>query len=337
MALIYAGIDEAGYGPRLGPLCVGLSVFRVRDWAIGDPAPDLWALLWRAVTNQRGRDARGRIAIADSKALKLANGGATRHPLTYLERGVLSMLGAIGGEIAASDDALFGALGVRLGGAMGERPGALRGGGGSYPWYEHARTELPLGSGVESLRLDVSMLRGALSEAGVEVLELRCACVCEREFNDALRAGGKGGVVLDRVERHIAHADAIARARGEPLRVVCDRLGGRLRCEGAVSGALSADVRVLEESERCSRYEVGDRAGVQFLPGGESRHLPIALASMIAKFVRELAMIRFNRYWASRRPGVRATAGYWQDANRWLDEMRGTLDASEREALVRRA
>lgn len=331
MALIYAGIDEAGYGPRLGPLCVAMSVFRVHDWAVGEPAPDLWTLLARAIANTRGRDARGRIPIADSKALKLANSCATRHPLTHLERGVLAFHGAIEGNLIRDDDALFAALGVGL----HDRP--VGSSDGSYPWYAHDRTTLPMGNDPESLRLDAAMLRSSFHDAGVEILELRCACVCEREFNEALRVAGKGGIVLGCVERHIAHAGAVARLHAEPLRVVCDRLGGRIRCGAMVSRALASDVTILEESERCSRYEIGDRVGVQFLPGGESRHMPIALASMIAKFVRELAMIRFNRYWSARCPEVKPTAGYWQDANRWLHDMRDALDAGERDALVRRA
>ena len=40
-----AGIDEAGYGPLLGPLCVGVSVFHVEQWGEGEAAPNLWKLL----------------------------------------------------------------------------------------------------------------------------------------------------------------------------------------------------------------------------------------------------------------------------------------------------
>ena len=46
--LIYAGIDEAGYGPMLGPLCVGSSVFVMESHEDDGRVPDLWKHLDRA-------------------------------------------------------------------------------------------------------------------------------------------------------------------------------------------------------------------------------------------------------------------------------------------------
>ena len=45
--LFYAGIDEAGYGPMLGPLCVGMSAFLLErhDSSQQTHPPDLWAIL----------------------------------------------------------------------------------------------------------------------------------------------------------------------------------------------------------------------------------------------------------------------------------------------------
>ncbi|MCH8212384.1 MAG: ribonuclease HII, partial [Planctomycetes bacterium] len=39
--LVYAGIDEAGYGPMLGPLCLGCTVFVLKDYDPCQGAPDL--------------------------------------------------------------------------------------------------------------------------------------------------------------------------------------------------------------------------------------------------------------------------------------------------------
>ena len=39
--LYYAGIDEAGYGPMLGPLCIGSTLFKVKDCEPAAGAPDL--------------------------------------------------------------------------------------------------------------------------------------------------------------------------------------------------------------------------------------------------------------------------------------------------------
>ncbi len=317
MSLIYAGIDEAGYGPRLGPLCVALCVLRIEQWHPGDPPPNLWRTLARAVC-RKPNDKRKRIPIADSKALKLPN-GAARHPLTHLERAVLASLD----PIPADDAELLSSLGAELTRA---------------PWYDAEPTPLPLANTPESIRLDALQLRRAMDSAGVEVLSLACACIDESAFNQRVRdTGTKAAVVLDQVRTHIARCADEAARRGEALRVVCDRLGGRTHCRTMVAEALAEHVEAVEESARCSRYLAGTHAGVLFVPEAENTHLPVALASMTAKLVRELAMMRFNHYWSRRCPGIRPTAGYWKDASRWLEEMAPLLDDEERRSLVRLA
>jgi len=122
--------------------------------------------------------------------------------------------------------------------------------------------------------------------------------------------------------------------------------------EAAVRG-LGFEVETLEETDRCSRYAVQKTESeaqarspepdnpcsihIQFRPEAEEAHLPVALASMTAKLVRELAMARFNRYWCDRIPGLKPTAGYVQDARRWLVDVEGVLCDDEREAMVRKA
>ncbi len=48
-------------------------------------------------------------------------------------------------------------------------------------------------------------------------------------------------------------------------------------------------------------------------------------------------MMRFNRYWASRQAELKPTAGYVQDARRWLGDVQGTMTPEERKAMVRLA
>lgn len=77
---------------------------------------------------------------------------------------------------------------------------------------------------------------------------------------------------------------------------------------------------------------------VIFEVDADSRHFPVALASMTAKLVRELAMMRFNRYWGDRLAEIKPTAGYRTDARRWLEDARrlGAPD-DELSAMCRQA
>jgi hypothetical protein len=327
MSLVVIGIDEAGYGPMLGPLCVGMAAFAVPD-ALPD-APDLWKLLKQAVC-RKAPDRRRRIAVADSKHLKRGSVHDGPEALAHLERALLAFLRTADFQ-AASDDDLLTRLGAQFGG---------------HAWYSGDGIALPLSTSAGALGVDGNVLRSAMSGAGVELLDLRCLAVGESAFNHIVRQhGSKGECTISAIGRH--WRDAITRwaGGGRQLRIVCDRLGGRTRYRDVIARELAEletgyIVSALEEGAASSRYHIDFGAhGVElmFMPEAESAHLPVALASIAAKFVRELAMMRFNRYWCRLVPDVRPTAGYYGDARRWLDDMGDRLTAADREALVRLA
>lgn len=318
MALIYAGIDEAGYGPLLGPLCVGLAVFRVQDWSPGDRPPDLWDLLASGVA-RTANDRKGRVAIADSKKLKLPNSSKTRHPLVHLERGVLAGLSAAGSH-PQSDTELFASLRAQL---------------GDQPWYAGAARPVPVGSSADAIAIASNVLAGALARSGVELLELGCIIINESRFNEIVRTTGtKARATLEGVGEHL-RCVRDRWAEQDSVRIVCDRLGGRLGYAGVLERELGVDeVTVIEQSPRVCRYDAGG-LGILFQPEAEIAHLPVALASMIAKLVRELAMARLNDYWCARMPELKPTAGYTQDARRWLADTAGILTETDRAAMIR--
>ncbi|MHC5022994.1 MAG: hypothetical protein ACYTGG_03645 [Planctomycetota bacterium] len=320
--LLYAGIDEAGYGPMFGPLCVAACVFEVSNHDAAAGAPNLWTRLERVVCRSR-RDAPKKIAVDDSKHLKGPPDGK-QHPLLHLERGVLafgSALGAIPGDDAG--------LLARLGAAVPD-----------VPWYD-STTDLPLGTAAARLGIDASRLRRAMREAGVALRSLRCVAIDAGPFNTQIdRTGSKAAVNLSTALRLV---DEIwPRDSTEEPHVVIDRHGGRVFYREDLQQAWpEAQIRILNESEAISRYrlERAERAlTVSFVREAEARHLPVALASMTAKYVRELLMLRLNRFFTGHLPELKPTAGYVQDGRRYLQEIGPVMQrlGFERSSLVRR-
>jgi hypothetical protein len=300
-----------------------MSLFRIQSWQPGDPAPDLWDLLSKAICKKPGDRAK-RIPIADSKALKLPNDSTTRHPLLHLERGALAFLRSLASP--GNDHDLF----AYLGAAPDDRP-----------WYASLPTDLPIANSPGDLAIAASCIAAAMETAGVELLDMRCLMVPESTFNQVVRdTGTKAEATALALGHHLRRIVAAATdpARTDPapcLRIVCDQLGGRTQYEGLLARELSCSVAPLAESGERSRYQIAPDSIVQFMPEAESAHLPVALASMVAKFVRELAMMRFNRYWCGRCPELKPTAGYSTDARRWLTDMAQVLAPEERAAMVR--
>ncbi len=346
MSTVLAGIDEAGYGPTLGPLAVGLAVLEVTgvEGAEGG-VPDLWRSLEAGVCREAGRggtrDRQGRVAIADSKRLKLPNSSGAAHPLVNLERGVLSMLAAMGdgGHSPTTDDELFAMLG-------GSLPAHIA--------YSGPALALPIGNPPGEIAISANVVRKACVGAGVRVLAMRCRMIGEGQFNAIIeRTRNKSETTALAVGEHLRAVIRGFSAGEQPdrprqrLGIVCDRLGGRTSYDRMLSRELPGmSVTTVDETEERSRYVVtdgaGSRAGVSFMVEGEKHHMAVALASMIAKYCRELAMIRFNRFFAVQHRDltgieIRPTAGYALDARRWLSEIGETLTARDRDELVRRA
>ena len=240
--------------------------------------------------------------------------------MAEIERGVLALLGVHNAEcdLPATDSALLEALG-----AESLEPRA--------PWYRGERT-LPLACDPGRLAVGRAMVSRACRSAGITSHRLRCLTADAAEINEVARLGVvKSSVTWGLVVRHIhelrqAHPDSA-------IRVAIDRQGGRQRYHEDLLREFPSDrLTILREDNNESAYRLDGLRGrllVSFTVQGEQHHLPIALASMTAKYSRELWMARLNGWFAQRIQGVRPTAGYVQDGRRFLASVRPTLEAEE--------
>src|SRR6185369_7905131 len=148
-----------------------------------------------------------------------------------------------------------------------------------------------------------NILARALDGAGVGMEGFHCGTVCERAFNDCVASTGtKAAVTLGVITEHLrtiwTRWGFEDRSCAGGPRVICDRQGGRTRYADFLGGVFpGARIEVLEEIPARSRYNVTGRTDLDrvddppraltiwFMPEAESQHLPVALASMLAKLV----------------------------------------------------
>jgi len=299
---IQIGIDEAGLGPNLGPYVVTATIWEVPD---AQPRMDLWSTLARIITNNPVKG-DSRLHLGDSKSIFQPGRG-----LAALERGVLTSLALCLDSLPATDRQLR----ERLTGGQHEL--------GSEPWY--AAEDLDLPGDCLPVEITAQLVRCApvLVEEGIRLLDIRSAIVEPERFNTLIDVHQNKAEALSHVS--LALLKYAAQLAGEqPTIAWCDKHGGRNRYDGLLSDCLdNAFVFRVRESAELSVYRIG-QLEVQFLPRAES-FLPVALASMVSKYIRELAMRRFNLFWQTRLPGLKPTQGYPVDARRFQAEISAEL------------
>jgi hypothetical protein len=200
------------------------------------------------------------------------------------------------------------------------------------PWYGGAAPPLPLYASRDEVEGAARVLGARLAAAGVSFLGFAADVVPEARLNAELtRTPNKADVlfghssgVLDRL--------LTRRRAGEAAGAALDRHGGRRFYLPPISARWPGRFAwALEETPELSRYRVqlGDaEAEFRWCVGGDARHVEISLASMLAKYLREVFMGLWNGYFAAVCPGVPRTAGYATDARRWLDDTRAARSSA---------
>ncbi|MCY2929092.1 MAG: hypothetical protein NTV86_06280 [Planctomycetota bacterium] len=303
-----AGIDEAGFGPVLGPLVVSTACFDVPDDHAGEC---LWKLLRTCVARTPGRRRGGSVVVADSKTVydrKKADG------LQHLERGVLGML--------ATRDRRPSNLGELLACLAPEAPAQAK----QEPWHADCTAPVPACISPTDLALASNVLAAGLAGEGVQLAAMRAQCLFVPAYNRLVQATrNKSTTLLDTTCRLLAYLWGKHPGAGQTMRIYVDRQGGRQHYRPTLQRTFEAfDVAVTEETETRSSYRLaseGKVVEIHFTVGGEDDNLLVALASMMSKYLRELLMAGFNRFWASHVPGLAPTAGYYVDGLRFHREI----------------
>jgi len=163
---VVAGIDEAGYGPLMGPLVVSAVVFRVPDGA------DLWRLV----------SGGSLVRVLDSKRLYRGRNG-----FGALEGNLLPFL-----ELLEDPPRSVEAWVDRLAG-RGAAPLS------AYPWYRNLDRGLPRVVSRDEVRRGAKAVGQRMASAGVGLCGARVEILAVREFNREVRRCGNKAAALGRL------------------------------------------------------------------------------------------------------------------------------------------
>jgi len=323
--LAILGMDEAGYGPNLGPLVIACTTWRwdgtndENAGGSGVPSYDdcekrceRFAAALLRHTAQTGHA----FSLGDSKTVY-----SGKRKLASLERVALAGLRAFGAA-ADSLEELLAAVDP-----------AAASGRSQYPWYQGANHPLPVAATNEEVAAAEAAIRRALAETGLRGAGCRARVAFEGEFNRRLTATGNkadthAGFCLELLTA--AYRQAFPSAGG--MVVWSDKWGGRAHYGPFIRISLAtSQIECCCEGREESRYrwrhpENGAVTTLSFLAKGEARP-PVGLASLVAKYLRELFMRQLNDYWARRVSGLSPTAGYPGDARRYLQAITPQVEA----------
>jgi ribonuclease HII len=277
--MLVMGVDENGLGPRLGPL-VATSV------AIETPRYARSALCGRGLglglTDSKETGGFGRMGFIESVALAL------------LKRGGAPVPGSADGLLdAASPDAR-----QRLRACCPDDPTAEQCWAVDLP--------LPAFGGDESY--GAALLDRLVGRSSLRIVDVQSRIACAGVLNAKLAAGtNKLAVDLELFEDLIA---SVHERHGAPLLVVCGMIGGIRDYASRLSLFEPHRVDLLSSRRGQRRYTVDGVGEVRFEVDADARHLPVALASMVGKYVREICMRRIGEFYRRGNPELKLASGY---------------------------
>lgn len=323
--MLVIATDEAGYGPKLGPLVIAGTVWRFEEDSNkrmnSASLKDKFAPMCDPC-----RCGDILVKVDDSKAVYKLSAG-----LDSLHAVVSASLHWCGRKEPTFREWLCHAASVD------------RGSLAACDWLQQ--------SGEETRWLSREATETCLHQwgsQGISLLGIQYRVITAEAFNRACTSGSNKADLLS--ESTLNLIGSLLRKWGnaeEACEVFCDRHGGRRYYAGVIQHCFPDSlVQVVREEKGESEYELAGVSGkdgtmgptsIRFTVKGDS-FTPVALASMHAKYVREQLMNSLNHYFATLAAAeLRPTAGYPVDADRFLADIASILEREgiDRERLVR--
>ena len=314
------GVDEAGYGPNLGPLVVAVSAWAVDSRlevldGLEPFAPEFQAASWTP------RSAL--VPFGDSK--KIYQSGKGLAGLNFALRFFESIF-----EGKPSEKRPW----FELSRLAQEDLSRVE----LHPWYRCKNPAKGLGRANQvdwNSEASCRFAREKLLKLGVRLIGFRLRVLDEAYFNECVDRLGNKSDVLGHISLELAWkvlGECMDFHSFKGIEIYCDRQGGRKKYAGLISQTYERSHResqvpfcsVVGESPKTSLYSMrhaGIATSIRFQVHGDSLYPPAA-ASMVAKWARESLMERFNGYWREVvGPGLKPTAGYAVDAARFARDI----------------
>ncbi len=312
--MLLIATDEAGYGPKLGPLVVTATVWRL---------PSLNPLQSLASLSHMVQPAGlPKLSVADSKQVfkpRQASGLLALEAIVmaalrwaWPQQPVLSLQQMLQ-QICPADLAQL----------------------HQQPWFSPAQLQQPFPQSpqltdgpAEAADAACDAILNVWTAGGGQLVDIRQRTIDARHFNQLCGQGlnkaqllseTTAGLVIETLQHH-----------DDPVvTIYSDRHGGRAYYGGLLQHFLpTATLTVVSETPRESHYALQQpNRDLQwrFTVKGDS-FAPVSLSSMFAKYTRERLMGCFNHYWQDQHPTpLQPTAGYPSDANRFLEDIQATV------------
>lgn len=277
--MLVIGVDENGLGPRLGPLVATSVTLQAPRYG-------------RAALRQKGL----LLGLTDSKEA----GGFGR--MAFAESVALALLKHSGEPAPGSADGLLDRL-------LPEARPRLRARCPDGPTAQQCwgvNPALPAFGGDESF--GSGLLDELIGRSSLRILDVQSRIACPGLLNAELAAGkNKLQVDLELFEDLIS---SVQRRHGSPLLAVCGMIGGIRDYASRLSRFEKSRARPLACHRGQRRYALDGVGEVRFEVDADARHLPVALASIVGKYVREIWMRRVGEFYRQTSPELTLASGY---------------------------
>ena len=303
------GVDEAGYGPSMGPLTICATAWRVPS---SFDACEMTTLLEPEFLAKPIKSTSTHVPIGDSKKIH-------REALAVegLILGAKFLCFEIDGMIHSEWDSNLAAFARQDWDRLA-----------SIPWYTKRQSTCfaTLDKIIVDQREYFQAASAKMKTHSIALAGIRMRVIDEVEFNLQVdRTGNKSTLLSESSLALLKQAITEFAREGEDIEVYCDKHGGRNRYQALLTLTFDEEWFAIEtESRACSRYTTnwdGHSMQIQFKVEGDSI-FPSAAASIIAKWTREELMDRLNRFWEIEVAGDFApTAGYYVDALRFAEQI----------------